>query len=319
MAAARGACGRIRRRRRRGDLSATSSRRRRPAASARGTTCSCSARSRTRSPTASAPRARRSRSRPPARPARPRSSSASRRSGAARPRPRCASAPTARCNPESLIRFSLLSALSTQNDPPEGAAKPFSKNRDGFVMGEGAAALVLEDYEHARARGARILGYRARLRREAATASTAPARARTASRSSLPSATPSTMPACRPTTIDYINAHGTGTPENDKMECDGLHGGVRRAHEARADLVQQVDDRPHADGGGRGRGGDLAPDASRIGRIPPTINYAVPDPAIPLDVVPNVARDAHGARACCRTPSASAARTPASCWRRSRR
>ena len=62
-------------------------------------------------------------------------------------------------NPESLIRFSLLSALSTQNDPPEGASKPFSKNRDGFVMGEGGAALVLENAEAARARGATILGY----------------------------------------------------------------------------------------------------------------------------------------------------------------
>ena len=59
---------------------------------------------------------------------------------------------------EALIRFSLLSALSTQNDPPEGASKPFSKNRDGFVMGEGAGALVLEDYDHALARGATILG-----------------------------------------------------------------------------------------------------------------------------------------------------------------
>ncbi|MWO10821.1 beta-ketoacyl-ACP synthase, partial [Escherichia coli] len=62
-------------------------------------------------------------------------------------------------NPESLIRFSLLSALSTQNDPPETASKPFSKNRDGFVMGEGAAALVLEDAASAVARGATILGY----------------------------------------------------------------------------------------------------------------------------------------------------------------
>src|SRR5207302_4707032 len=61
-------------------------------------------------------------------------------------------------NPESLIRFSLLSALSNANDPPESAAKPFSKNRDGFVMAEGAAALVLESVEHARARGAKILG-----------------------------------------------------------------------------------------------------------------------------------------------------------------
>src|SRR6185369_1350118 len=61
-------------------------------------------------------------------------------------------------NPESLIRFSLLSALSTSMDPPEQAAKPFSKNRDGFVMAEGAGALVIESLESATARGARILG-----------------------------------------------------------------------------------------------------------------------------------------------------------------
>ena len=61
-------------------------------------------------------------------------------------------------NPEALIRFSLLSALSTANDPPQSAAKPFSKNRDGFVMAEGAGALVLESLEHAKARGAKILG-----------------------------------------------------------------------------------------------------------------------------------------------------------------
>src|SRR5438270_11963499 len=61
-------------------------------------------------------------------------------------------------NPEALVRFSLLSALSTQNNPPQAASKPFSKNRDGFVMAEGAAALVLESYAHAQARGAKILG-----------------------------------------------------------------------------------------------------------------------------------------------------------------
>ena len=61
-------------------------------------------------------------------------------------------------NTESLVRFSLLSALSTQNDPPQAAAKPFSKNRDGFVMAEGAGALVLESYESAKARGAKTLG-----------------------------------------------------------------------------------------------------------------------------------------------------------------
>src|SRR4029077_19354545 len=63
-------------------------------------------------------------------------------------------------NPESLIRFSLLSALSTSMDPPEQAAKPFAKNRDGFVMAEGAGALVLESLESAKPRGAKILGVR---------------------------------------------------------------------------------------------------------------------------------------------------------------
>src|SRR5260370_5714775 len=61
-------------------------------------------------------------------------------------------------NPEAMVRFSLLSALSTQNDPPQAASKPFSKNRDGFVMAEGAGALVLESYDAATARGAPILG-----------------------------------------------------------------------------------------------------------------------------------------------------------------
>ena len=105
----------------------------------------------------SAPRARRSRSTPPARPARAPSSSAWKRSGAATARQRSPSGPTHRRRPSCWVRFSLLSALSTQNDPPE-RSKPFSKNRDGFVLAEGAAALVLEDLDHARARGARILG-----------------------------------------------------------------------------------------------------------------------------------------------------------------
>ena len=70
---------------------------------------------------------------------------------------RFASAPTAGVNAENLIRFSLLSALSTRNDPPAQASKPFSKDRDGFVMGEGAAALVLESVTAARARGRQIL------------------------------------------------------------------------------------------------------------------------------------------------------------------
>src|SRR4029077_16619988 len=114
-------------------------------------------------------------------------------------------------NPEALVRFSLLPALSTQNAPPEGASKPFSKNRDGFVMAEGAGALVLESYEAAKTRGARILGVLAGC------GELADSFHRTRSspdgkpivgcmRNALADA------ELTPEDIDYINAHGTGTP-----------------------------------------------------------------------------------------------------------
>src|SRR6201991_3390695 len=120
-------------------------------------------------------------------------------------------------NPEALIRFSLLSALSTQNDPPHAAVRPFSKNRDGFVMAEGAGALVLESYEAATARGAKILGVLAGC------GELADSFHRTRSspdgkpiigcvRNALSDA------GMEPGQIDHINAHGAATPENDKME-----------------------------------------------------------------------------------------------------
>lgn len=191
---------------------------------------------------------------------------------------------------EALIRFSLLSALSTQNDPPEAAAKPFSKNRDGFVMGEGAAALVLESYASAKARGAAILGVIAGCGEKGDGFH----RTRTS---------PDGLPAIRamqgaiadagltPDDIDYVNAHGTSTPENDKMEAMGCMAVI----------------------GERMKTVPISSNKSMIGhtltaagaveavfslmtlqnqRIPPTINYHVPDPAIPLDVVPGKARDA---------------------------
>ncbi|MGD9846455.1 MAG: beta-ketoacyl synthase N-terminal-like domain-containing protein, partial [Variibacter sp.] len=124
-------------------------------------------------------------------------------------------------SPESLIRFSLLSALSTSNEPPEGAAKPFSKNRDGFVMAEGAGALVLESLESAKARGAKVLGI------VEGCGERADAFHRTRS---SPDGKP--IIGCirgaiadaglTPDDIDYVNAHGTGTPENDKMEGMGV-------------------------------------------------------------------------------------------------
>lgn len=194
-------------------------------------------------------------------------------------------------SPEALVRFSLLSALSTSNEPPERAAKPFSKNRDGFVMAEGAGALVIESLASARARGAKILGviegcgelvdsfHRTR---------------------SSPDGKP--IIGCMrnaiadaglvPDDIDYINAHGTGTPENDKMECVG----VTAVFGERAKNIP-ISSNKSMIGHALSAAGAVEAVFTLLTlqhqRIPPTINYQVPDPAIPLDVVPNVARDAN--------------------------
>jgi 3-oxoacyl-[acyl-carrier-protein] synthase II len=193
-------------------------------------------------------------------------------------------------NPESLIRFSLLSALSTQNENPEGASKPFSKNRDGFVMGEGGAALVLENAEAAKARGATILGYVLGcgekgdgFHRTRSSPDGMPAI--TAIRQALEDA------GLAPDDIDYINAHGTSTPENDKMEamsCTAVFG-ERMAHLPISSNKSMIGHTLTAAGAVEAV---MSLMTIGTGRIPPTINYQVPDPAIPLDVVPNVARDA---------------------------
>src|SRR6516165_3996463 len=193
-------------------------------------------------------------------------------------------------NPEAFIRFSLLSALSTSNDPPEAAAKPFAKNRDGFVMAEGAAALVLETYEHAKARGARILGVVAGCGEKSdsfhRTRSSPDGKAIiTCIRNALADA------RLQPEDIDYINPHGTGTPENDKMECLGITSvfGERAKSIPVSSNKSMVGHTLSAAGAVESVFTLLTMEHERL---PPTINYKIPDPAIPLDVVPNVARDA---------------------------
>jgi 3-oxoacyl-[acyl-carrier-protein] synthase II len=193
-------------------------------------------------------------------------------------------------NPEALIRFSLLSALSTQNDPPHAAVRPFSKNRDGFVMAEGAGALVLESYEAATARGARVLGI------VAGCGELADSFHRTRS---SPDGKP--IIGCVknalsdagivPDQIDYINAHGTGTPENDKMEYLGISTvfGERTGRIPVSSNKSMVGHTLSAAGAVEAVFSLLTLEHQRI---PPTINYDVPDPAIPFDVVPNRARDA---------------------------
>lgn len=191
---------------------------------------------------------------------------------------------------EALIRFSLLSALSTQNDPPEGASKPFSKNRDGFVMGEGGAALVLESYASARARGATILGFVLGCGEKGdgfhRTRSSPDGRpAIIAMQDALRDA------GLEPDHIDYVNAHGTSTPENDKMEamsCTAVFGD-RMSRLPISSNKSMVGHTLTAAGAVEAVFSLLT---IAHGRIPPTINYREPDPNIPLDVVPNMARDA---------------------------
>jgi 3-oxoacyl-[acyl-carrier-protein] synthase II len=193
-------------------------------------------------------------------------------------------------NPEGLVRFSLLSALSTHNDPPQAASKPFSKNRDGFVMAEGAGALVLESYEAAVARGATILGI------VAGCGELTDSFHRTRS---SPDGKPiigcvrKTLADAGMTSeqIDYINAHGTATPENDKMEYLGISAvfGERAKEIPVSSNKSMVGHTISAAGAVEAIFSLLTLEHQRI---PPTINYEVPDPAIPFDVVPNTARDA---------------------------
>jgi 3-oxoacyl-[acyl-carrier-protein] synthase II len=193
-------------------------------------------------------------------------------------------------NPESLIRFSLLSALSTANDPPQQAPKPFSKNRDGFVMAEGAGALVLESLEHAKARGAKILGVMEGCGELAdsfhRTRSSPDGRPIIGCiRNAIADA------GLAPDDIDYINPHGTGTPENDKMEGLGAAAvfGERSKHLPMSSNKSMIGHTLSAAGAVEAVFTLLTLDHQRL---PPTINYQIPDPALPLDVVANAARDA---------------------------
>ncbi|WP_332060903.1 beta-ketoacyl-ACP synthase [Bartonella sp. CB74] len=191
---------------------------------------------------------------------------------------------------ESLIRFSLLSALSTQNDPAEKAAKPFSRDRDGFVMAEGSGALVLESLESALSRNATILGILAGC------GETADDFHRTRSKPDASPAIESVRKALNDaqitaSEIDYINAHGTSTPENEKMEYLALSTVF-------GDILERIPVSSNKSMIGHTLTAAGAIEAVfslltiQSGILPPTINYDHPDPSIPLDVVPNHSRKA---------------------------
>lgn len=192
---------------------------------------------------------------------------------------------------EALIRFSLLSALSPHNEPPEKASRPFSKNRDGFIMAEGAGALVLESLASAKARGAEVLGivrgcgekaddyHRTRSRPDG-----------TAIIGAIRNAMLDAEAA--PEEIGYINAHGTSTPENDKMEYLSLKA-VLGDHLDATPISSNKSMIGHTLSAAGAIEAVFSTLTLRTGMLPPTINYDIPDPDIPLDVVPEPGRKAN--------------------------
>ncbi len=192
--------------------------------------------------------------------------------------------------PFAYASFCSMKAMSTRNDCPAGASRPFDRNRDGFVMGEGSGILVLEAEEHARARGARIYcelaGYAASCDAHHITQPDPEGRGLSlAMRRALASA------GCAPEAVDYINAHGTSTPYNDKFETLA----IKRVFGAAARKVAISSTKSmtgHLLGAAGGIESIVAVKTIQSGMIAPTINLDEPDPDCDLDYVPNKARAA---------------------------
>jgi 3-oxoacyl-(acyl-carrier-protein) synthase len=178
-----------------------------------------------------------------------------------------------------------MGALSSRNDDPTTASRPFDKDRDGFVMGEGSGTLILEELEHAKKRGATILaevlGYGFT---DDAYHITAPETSGDGAARGLSIAIANA--GLKPEDIDYINAHGTSTPYNDRTES----AAIRRVFGAGADRVSVSSTKGHT---GHLLGAAAAIEAVftvmaiKEGMVPPTINYHTPDPECGIDVTPN--------------------------------
>lgn len=192
--------------------------------------------------------------------------------------------------PISMAALNVMTALSTRNDDPQGASRPFDRDRDGFVMGEGSAVLVLESLENALARGATILaevtGY---------------GTTNDAYHISAPAENGAGAAACMSlalqdagmtvSDIDYINAHGTSTPLNDKSETAAIK--TVFAEQAYAIPVSSTKSMTgHLLGASGTLEALICTKAMQASMIPPTINYQTPDPECDLDYVPNTPRPA---------------------------
>ena len=192
--------------------------------------------------------------------------------------------------PLAIAGFNAMKALSTRNDDPQGASRPFDKDRDGFVMGEGAGILVLEEYEAAKARGAKIyaevVGYG--LTGDAYHL-TAPAPEGEGAARCMKMALKGA--GLNPDEVDYINAHGTSTPFNDYYESLAIKTALG-AHSRKVMVSSTKGMTGHALGAAGGIEAVFSLLAMERGVVPPTINYQTPDPDCDLDYVPNIARQA---------------------------
>jgi 3-oxoacyl-[acyl-carrier-protein] synthase II len=186
--------------------------------------------------------------------------------------------------------FNAMRALSTNNDDPSGASRPFDKERDGFVIAEGAGVLILEELDHARKRGARIYaevaGYGANSDAFHITQPAPEGRgAQKCMRRALDDA------KLAPESVGYINAHGTSTPFNDRNETKAIKA-VFGDHASRLAVSSTKSMTGHTLGAAGGIEAAISALAIHRGVVPPTINYRTPDPDCDLDYVPNQAREA---------------------------
>ncbi len=191
-------------------------------------------------------------------------------------------------HPVVFAGFNVMGALSTRNDSPEEACRPFDATRDGFVMGEGAGILVLENAEHAKARGARayggVVGYGS-----SADASHFAAPAAEGEGIGRAMQWALRRAGLEPQAIDYINAHGTGTKLNDATETTAIKQ-VFREHAYQLPISSTKSMIGHALGAAGALEAIFCLKAIQEGILPPTINYRTPDPDCDLDYVPNTAR-----------------------------
>lgn len=193
--------------------------------------------------------------------------------------------------PIGMAAFTTMRALSSRNDEPERASRPFDRERDGFVIAEGGGVMVLEAESYARARGARIY---AELAGYGATDDgfhiTAPSEggegAVRAMRTALRKA------ECEPSEIDYVNAHGTSTPINDRLETMALKT-VFGDHVRRLPVSSTKSMTGHMVGAAGVVEAIVCVQAIQHGVVPPTINYEHPDPDCDLNYIPNEARSQH--------------------------